>query len=241
MASCGSSRSSLGFREQQKRGEPLIFLLNESGLILHGTAQADLLRYIEEQLKPGHQVIYTTHSPYMVDATRFERVRIVEDKSMDAAEVLPPDQAGTKVYTDVLEVTTGSLFPLQGALGYELSQTLFVGPNSLIVEGVSDFLYLELISALLDRKQRTSLNNEWTITPVGGAEKVSTFVALLGAQKGLTVAMLIDIQEKNRQQIENLYKRKLLRNRMCSRSPTSLEPRKLISKTCSKRIFIWSW
>jgi energy-coupling factor transporter ATP-binding protein EcfA2 len=198
------------FSQQQKRGEPLILLLDEPGLVLHGTAQGDLLRYIEEQLKPGHQVIYTTHSPFMVDATRFDRVRIVEDKSMDATELLPPEQAGTKVYTDVLEVTSGSLFPLQGALGYELSQTLFVGHNSLIVEGVSDLLYLQIVSAVLERKKRTALSGEWTITPVGGAEKVSTFVALLGAQKGLTVATLIDIQEKDRQQVENLYKRKLL-------------------------------
>jgi hypothetical protein len=109
-----------------------------------------------------------------------------------------------------LEVSSGSLFPLQGALGYELSQTLFVGPKSLIVEGVSDLLYLQLISGVLERKKRVALSAEWTITPVGGAEKVSTFVALLGAQKGLTVATLIDIQEKDRQQIENLYKRKLL-------------------------------
>jgi predicted ATPase len=200
------------FSQQQKQGGPLILLLDEPGLVLHGTAQGDLLNYIEEQLKPQHQVIYTTHSPFMVDASRFDRVRIVEDKSMDetGAVPLPPDKAGTKVYTDVLEVTSGSLFPLQGALGYELSQTLFVGPKSLIVEGVSDLLYLQVLSALLERKERTGLSHEWTITPVGGSEKVATFVALLGAQKGLTVATLIDIQEKDRQQIENLYKRKLL-------------------------------
>ena len=103
--------------------------------MLHGTAQADLLRYIEEELKPRHQVLYTTHSPFMVEPTRFDRVRIVEDKAMDSEEELDASETGTKVYTDVLEVSTGSLFPLQGALGYELSQTLFVGPNNLIVEG----------------------------------------------------------------------------------------------------------
>jgi hypothetical protein len=105
-------------------------MLDEPGLVLHGTAQADLLNYIEEQLKPQHQVIYTTHSPFMVDPTRFDRVRIVEDKSMDQPEALPPDQAGTKVYADVLEGTSGSLFPLQGALGYELSQTLSLAPTA---------------------------------------------------------------------------------------------------------------
>lgn len=129
---------------------------------------------------------------------------------MDQTEALPPDLAGTKVYTDVLEVSSDSLFPLQGALGYELSQTLFVGPNSLIVEGVSDLLYLQVISDLLQRMGRTSLSVDWTITPVGGSDKVPAVVAMLGAQKGMTVATLIDVQEKDRQRIDNLYKRKLL-------------------------------
>lgn len=198
------------FSQQQKRGEKMILLLDEPGLVLHGTAQGDLLRYIEEELKPEHQVIYTTHSPFMVDPERFDRVRIVEDKSMDSEEELPRDQRGTKVYTDVLEVSQNSLFPLQGALGYELSQTLFVGPNSLVVEGVSDLLYLQEISSVLGKANRTMLDARWTITPVGGSEKVATFVALLGAQKKLRVATLIDIQSKDRQQIENLYKRRLL-------------------------------
>jgi hypothetical protein len=117
----------------------------------------------------------------MVDPARFDRVRIVEDKSMDAIGQLAKGQTGTKVYTDVLEVSSGSLFPLQGALGYEISQTLFVGHNSLIVEGVSDHLYIHSLSALLQRKGREGLNKAWTVTPVGGAEKVSTFVSLLGA------------------------------------------------------------
>jgi hypothetical protein len=144
-----------------------------------GKAQGDLLRYIEEQL-PAHQVIYTTHSQFMVDPAKFDRVRIVEDKSMDATGELAKGQTGTKVHTDVLEVSSGGLFPWQGALGYEISQTLFVGPNSLIVEGVSDHLYIHPLSALLQRKGREGLNKAWTVTPVGGAEKVSTFVSCWG-------------------------------------------------------------
>ena len=58
---------------------------------------------------------------------------------------------------------------------------------------------------------RSGLSPEWTITPVGGADKVPTFVALLGSQKGLNVAVLIDIQKKDQQTIEDLYKRKLLK------------------------------
>ncbi len=57
------------------------------------------------------------------------------------------------------------------------------------------------------------LSPKWTITPVGGADKVPTFVALLGAQRGLNLATLIDIQNKDRQKVENLYKGKLLKKK----------------------------
>lgn len=201
------------FDQQQRKGTPLILLLDEPGLFLHGRAQADLLRYLDRELRETHQVIYTTHSPFMVDPEKFERVRIVQDKSMDADEPPPPDEDGTKVITDVLEATEDSLFPLQGALGYDIYQTLFIGPNSLVVEGVSDLLYLQAMSALLSSLGKTPLDDKWTITPVGGADKVPTFVALLGAQRGIKVATLLDIQKKDRQSIENLYKRKLLKKK----------------------------
>jgi predicted ATP-dependent endonuclease of OLD family len=189
----------------------VILLLDEPGLSLHAKAQADLLKYFEEELAPHHQLIYSTHSPFMVDSSKFSRVRIVQDLSIEAdSDDIPAEKDGTKVFTDVLEATEDSLFPLQGALGYEIYQTLFVGPNSLVVEGVSDLLFIQAISGLLESEGRTSLSNSWTITPVGGSDKVPTFVALLGSQKGLKVATLIDIQKKDVQSIENLFKKRLL-------------------------------
>lgn len=198
------------FSQQKKTKEPMILLLDEPGLFLHAKAQGDLLRYVEEELAPHHQVVYTTHSPFMVDARHFERVRIVEDKSIDSREPMPTDKAGTKVFREVLEAGDDSLFPLQGALGYDIAQTLFVGPNCLVVEGVSDLLYIQAMSGLLEDAGRVRLDPRWTVTPVGGSEKVPTFAALLGSQRGLTVATLIDFQKKDQQGIENLYKRKLL-------------------------------
>jgi len=197
------------FDQQQKKKEPLILLLDEPGLFLHGKAQGDLLNFIEKELRSDHQVIYTTHSPFMVDPRVFERVRIVQDRGLDEDQV-PKGEEGTKVFTDINEASNDSLFPLQGALGYEIHQTLFVGPNSLIVEGVSDLLYLETISGVLHKLGRAGLSPKWVITPVGGSDKIPTFVALLGSQKKLNIATLIDIQKKDKQPIENLYKKKLL-------------------------------
>src|SRR5439155_23513377 len=165
----------------RRRGIPLILLLDEPGLVLHASAQGDLLNYIEKELKPHHQVVYTTHSPFMVDANNFDRVRIVRDRSMEEDDPLPKDERGTKVFKDILEADPDSLFPLQGALGYDIAQTLFIGPNSLIVEGVSELLVLPSISGVLEAKKREGLNDDWTITPVGGSDKVPTFVALLGS------------------------------------------------------------
>lgn len=199
------------YQKLRKENNNLILLLDEPGLSLHAKAQGDLLHYFEKELKPHHQLVYTTHSPFMVDPVHFDCVRIVQDLGIEPdSENLPQEQLGTKVLSDVLEATPDSLFPLQGALGYEIHQTLFIGPNNLIVEGVSDLLYIQTISALLQAKGEPGLSSDWTITPVGGSDKVPTFVALIGAQTNLNVAVLIDYQKRDEQRIENLYKKKLL-------------------------------
>ncbi len=202
------------YSKLQKECQHLILLLDEPGLSLHARAQEDLLRYFEEELKPHHQLLYTTHSPFMVDSGHLDRVRIVQDLSIEVATGdLPEEQQGTKVSTDVLEATSDSLFPLQGALGYEIHQSLFIGPNCLVVEGVSDLLYIQTLSAVLQKQGQRGLSADWTITPVGGASNVPTFVALIGAQTKLNVAVLIDFQKKDKQTIANLYKTKLLKKK----------------------------
>lgn len=200
------------YEDIKRQKQNVILLLDEPGLSLHGRAQADLLGYFEAELS-AHQLLYTTHSPFMIDPAKFERVRIVQDLGIDAKERLPKDQDGTKVLTNVFDATEDSLFPLQGALGYEIQQTLFIGPNSLVVEGPADMLYLWAVSAQLEREGRTGLSKSWVITPVGGSGKVPAFVALLAPQKGLNVATLLDIQNSDLAQIEDLYKKKLLKKK----------------------------
>ncbi|ACS54507.1 conserved hypothetical protein [Rhizobium leguminosarum bv. trifolii WSM1325] len=203
--------SFLAWYEDVKRARKnIILLLDEPGTSLHGRAQGDLLRYIEQELRPHHQVIYTTHSPFMVDPQHFDRVRIVQDRGIDSDDPLPREEDGTKVLENVFDASDDSLFPLQGALGYDISQTLFIGPNSLVVEGPSDLFYLRGMSSLLEREKRTGLSPEWTLTPVGGSSKIPTFVAMLAPQRGMNVAVLVDIQASDRQTVEGLYKKKLL-------------------------------
>lgn len=128
------------FAQVQKDGAPVILLLDEPGLTLHGKAQADLLRLFKEKLAPHHQIIYSTHSSFMVAADELSSVRIVEDGVEIKGQRRVP--IGTKVREDVLTRDPDTLFPLQGALGYEITQSLFVGKHTLLVEGPGDILYI---------------------------------------------------------------------------------------------------
>ena len=125
---------------------PVVILLDEPAVGLHAKAQADFLRFIEERLTRRCQVIYTTHSPFMVQPGKLERVQLVEDHGTED---------GAQVSSDVLTRDRDTLFPLQGALGYDLVQHLFVSENNLVVEGTSDYAYLKVMSDYLASKSRS--------------------------------------------------------------------------------------
>ena len=55
--------------------ENAILLLDEPGLYLHAMSQADLLRHFEDDFK--NQIIYTTHSPFMVPTHNLDAIRTV--------------------------------------------------------------------------------------------------------------------------------------------------------------------
>ena len=178
---------------EQQDGRRTVLLLDEPGLALHATAQGDFLRFIDGELAPTHQVLYSTHSPFLVKPDRFDRVRTVQDV----------DGKGTQVSADVFRTDSETVFPLQTALGYELAQTLFVGPDCLLVEGPSDMLYLQILSQATEAAGLAGLDPRWVVTPVGGADKLGTFVSLLGANQ-LNVAALIDSNPKDKQRIAAL-------------------------------------
>jgi energy-coupling factor transporter ATP-binding protein EcfA2 len=196
---------------KKEHGNNVILLLDEPGTSLHAKAQEDLLRYFSEKLVPSHQLIYTTHSPFMVPADNLLAARTVEDVVRRDGNGNVLEILGTKVGEDVLSVDRETLFPLQGALGYEITQTLFIGKNSLLVEGPSDLLYLKAYSQQLAKMHRVSLDRRWTITPVGGVDKVSAFMSLLYGNR-LNVAVFTDIAKGQKKKIEDLKKSQLLKD-----------------------------
>jgi predicted ATP-dependent endonuclease of OLD family len=197
-------------RVKKEAKGPVFLLLDEPGLSLHGLAQEDLLRFFREKLSPHHQIIYSTHSPFMVPADNLMASRIVEDLvSVDNRGRRTP--IGTKVREDVLGASRDATFPLQGALGYSLTQTLFVGKHTLLVEGPGDILYLKALSAELARRKRTVLDPRWVICPSGGIDKIHSFVSLFGGNQ-LDVVALTDFAKKDQKKLENLRKSGMLRD-----------------------------
>lgn len=176
---------------------PLALLLDEPGLNLHALAQKDFLDYIDHLAK-NHQIIYTTHSPFMVKSDRLDQVRVVED--------IP--KVGTKVTADLGGAADDSLFPLQAALGYSIAQNLFIGKNNALLEGPADLILLQHMGSLVEAQGGKGVG-DIVLVPVGGLDKVATFVALLGAHS-LNLVVLHDRAKAPDQRLEDLVRQKLI-------------------------------
>lgn len=199
------------FKELKKHAGETIILLDEPGLTLHGKAQSDLLRYIETRILPEHQVIYSTHSPFMVPARRLADVRVVEDV-VERTEGRRPVVKGTKVSADVLSVDRDTIFPLQAHLGYEITQSLFIGENCLLVEGPSDIIYLQVMSNELQSRGRAYLDmTHWSICPTGGLDKVSSFASLFSGNH-LNIVVFCDFGKGDKSKVERLRQSQILQS-----------------------------
>lgn len=187
---------------QADKKSDYILLLDEPGLNLHASAQADLLRFFGD-LSKKYQIIYTTHSPFMVETEHLDRVRTCFET-----------EEGTIISDSIQEKDPNTLFPLQAALGYDIAQNLFVSKNNLLVEGPADLIYLTVISSILEAEKRTFLNENITIVPVGGLDKVTTFISLLRGSK-LNVACLLDTftDQKGKQKVDDLVMHKIIKEK----------------------------
>lgn len=184
---------------QEDKNSKYILLLDEPGLNLHASAQKDMLRFIED-LSKDYQIIYTTHSPFSIPSNNLERIRtVLETKD------------GSKISDSIQEKDPNTLFPLQAALGYDIAQNLFVGEKNLLVEGVSDMIFLLTMSSIFEEAGKVALRNDIVIVPTGGLEKVATFISLMRGNN-LEIACLLDTytDQKSKAKFENIIYQKLI-------------------------------
>ena len=167
--------------EAERTYKNSILLLDEPGLYYHGTAQKKMVEFLAK-ISRDNQLMYTTHSPFMIDGDRLEDVRIVYED----------DETGnSRVSTDVWPRDKDSLFPLQAGLGYELAQTLFVSRHNLVVEGLTDYMILQSMSNLLGGKDMEQLDPRAVIMPAAGVSNMLPLASLLLANK-MSLAFLLD-------------------------------------------------
>lgn len=169
------------FAEAKGKHKNTVLLLDEPGVSLHALKQREFRKTIS-MLADENQTLYSTHSPFLVGPDELDLVRVVE---------LTDRAVGTKVHTTVSSSDPAALLPLQEALGYDLAQSLFASQRNLILEGLTDYWYIEAISNLLKEGGKVALHDKIALVPANTASKIVYFATILTSHN-LKVAALLD-------------------------------------------------
>jgi len=153
-----------------------ILLMDEPDERLSSLGQQDMLRIFDAFAHPadpgrrGCQVLYVTHSPFLIDKNHSERLRVLEKGSGDE---------GTRVVKDVAR---NHYEPLRSAFGGFVAETTFMGHVNLFLEGQADQILLAGASARMTRKGTARTENidlnTVTLVPAGGTKHIPYLVYL---------------------------------------------------------------
>jgi energy-coupling factor transporter ATP-binding protein EcfA2 len=160
---------------QRPRDRHEILLMDEPDAYLSSSGQQDLLRILEQYAQPDDasrrdQVVYVTHSPFLINRNAAHRLRVIEKGREDE---------GTRVVRDA---TKNHYEPLRTSLGSFVAETAFIGGSNLFVEGLADQVLLAGMSSLVRGDGGSFLQtldlNEVTIVPAGSASSIPYLVYL---------------------------------------------------------------
>lgn len=176
--------------QPSSRGESIL-LMDEPDTYLSAEAQQDLMRVFRDLAEPESgaeaiQVVYVTHSPFLLDKNHAERIRVLEKGT---------GFDGTRV---VASVSQNHYEPLRSAFGAFVGETAFAGSVNLLVEGAADQIILAGAANLIRRRspglQEDTLDlNRMVIVPSGSAQEIGYTVFRIrgqGADKPPVVALL---------------------------------------------------
>lgn len=143
--------------------EHALYVLDEPDAHLHVRAQYDLLEILEDIGRRGHQVVLTSHSPFLMNAVAMRRVRMLQRR-----------ERGT-VVKQRLE-TTDALNDALAHLGIENAH-LFLGRRLVIVEGHSEEAFLP---AAYERLHNRAMSRDFIrVVRRPGIHDVPRFVQVL--------------------------------------------------------------
>jgi predicted ATPase len=162
--------------ERQAAHANCVLLLDEPGSSLHPIAQRDLLQFFHA-LSADNQLIYTTHSPFLVSTGNLGGIHILH-VGPDGSSVISSDfRASGRVIQD-------SIYPVQAALGLTVAEGLLRGCQPVLVTSVADQVYAHLMQHYLIRVGQYSLNNRLVFVPIDNAEGLQPLLTLLPAGTG---------------------------------------------------------
>ena len=213
-----------------------VMLLDESGATLHGLAQQDLLRFFDELAK-SNQIIYTTHSSYMLPTTELDRTKIVY-KDERGHSIVSTD------FSAHSSIEQASMVPISTSLGMQISDDLLSECTPVVVIDEVDRIYLNYFKSYLNRHGLT--RHAHIVKPVvfvhAGVNGLAGTCQML-TKNGVLPCILIDAYHFNL--IESLYgstykndKRKVVALTNCGRWKTleDLIPLEIIANACGAYI-----
>ena len=189
----------------ESRGEhrDAVLLLDEPGVSLHPLAQRDLSAFFE-QLGKTNQILYTTHSPFLVEADRLDRARKVF-VSADGSTKVSAKLGGT----EGTDTQRGAAYAVQSALNLSVAEGLLPGSKPILVAGRADQHYLTTIKTLLISAKRIAPARDLIFAPAGGPRTAHIIANILTGREDELPLVLLDGDARGQQMAallrEDLY------------------------------------
>jgi len=190
----------INFRSKLHTLKNNIILFDQPGDKLHPGGQKDLLERLEE-LSEKNQIVYSTHTPFMISKEYPERVRLIR-RPDDDTEIINK-LSKREIFQDEL---------LRNSLGFALSDVAPVADKNILVEGLLDrMVLLEFINKL--KKFKFSINlNQSVFIPAHGASKILYYANMLKSN-ALEVIAIFDNDIAGKNAITANKKKKVLSNK----------------------------
>ena len=180
--------------ERSKIRKNAILLIDEPAAYMHVNAQREVLELFKTLATGSRYILYSTHSPYMIDTAHPENVKaVVKEKGVARIDDIH-NVGGCRGWQDALT-------PVCEAMGVDLRYN--VGPMvdrlNLVLEGPSDGYY---IGAMLDYLKVTDDRRPQIIAGMGVHNAKNIEAILLGW--GCKVCVIVDNDKAGRREYENL-------------------------------------
>lgn len=177
----------LSLKTTARKGNKVV-LVDEPGSNLHARAQTDILKFFEKQ-KENLQIIYATHSPYLLDVNRVYRVLAIERREQGASgsivtEVYSPQKLGG--------ASNNTLFPLYTTMGMDIShQQVIKKTNNVLLEEISAFYYFKAFKKLFN------ITTDIHFLPATGVSNIPLLANLLLGW-GINFSVVVDDDKQGR-------------------------------------------